>query len=110
MDKRSARTIIDSLKAIIARGDVVSKAVWLDAAFMLSLFREDEAAKFNQFNLDLAKEKKRIYEGQDKKNVSAADIEIQAMEKYRDLKNQEAMIYTIEELIRIAKKNSEQAY
>ena len=44
---------------------------------------------------------------QEKRNVAAADVEIEASEEYRFMRDQEAKLDVVEEFVRIAKKNAD---
>lgn len=110
MIKRTADTVIADLKKIVAERKPLDRDRWLEAAFYLSLLREDEAYKLNEKNQKVAELKLAILKLQEKKNVAAAEIEVEASETYREMKDQEAKIYTIDELIRVAKKNSDTNY
>ena len=107
MTKRTADTIISDLKKIVEDRKPLDRDAWLTAAFYLSLLREDEAYKLNGLAQAVSKKKFALFQAQEKKNVAAAEIEIEASDEYFGMKNQEAKIYTIDELIRVAKKNSE---
>lgn len=104
---RTTDTIIRDLKKIVQEKKPLDRERWLEAAFYLSLLREDEAHKLNGLNQGVAKLKIAILKAQEKKNVALADAEIEATDEYVAAKNQEAKIYTVDELIRVAKKNSD---
>lgn len=105
--QRTASTIIEDLKRIVSERKPLNRELWLEAAFYLSLLREDEAQKLNKLNQEVSQLKLEILKGQDKKNVAAAELEVAASDKHLEAKDQEAKIYTMDELIRVAKKNSE---
>ena len=110
MNKRTADTIIADLKKIVEERKPLRREVWLEAAFYLSLLREDEAQKMNALNQGVAKIKLAILKSQEKKNVALADAEIEASDEYVAAKNQEAKIYTVDQLIMVAKKNSDMSF
>jgi hypothetical protein len=110
MTPRTADTIIGDLKKIVGERKPLNRELWLEAAFYLSLLREDEAHKFNGLAQKVAAKKLSILTSQEKKNVAAAEVEIEATQEYVEMKNQEAKIYTIDELVRVAKKNSDVNY
>ena len=105
MEKRTVDTIIERLKEIIESKKSVPREVWLEAAFDLNLLRIDEAQLLNKMKQSVAQKKLEILRGQEKKNVSAAHLELEATDEYRFMKDQEEKIYACEEFVRIAKKS-----
>lgn len=114
MEQRTADTVIADLKKIVSERKPLNRELWLEAAFYLSLFREDEAQKLNRLNQEVSKLKLSVMDEQQnkdgKKNVAAADVVVSASDKFLEMKNQEARITTIDELIRVSKKNAESSY
>ena len=99
--------ILKTLKEMVESKMPISREAWLDTAFKLNLLRIDEAQLFNRMNQQVAQRKLEIYKGQEKRNVAATELEIEASDEYRFLKDQEDKLYSIDEFIRIAKKNSD---
>lgn len=83
---------------------------WLSCAFRLNLLRIDEAELLNRMRQAVAKMKLDIFKKQEKRNVSACDLEAEASEEYRFMRDQEDKLYSIDQFIMIAKKNSETNY
>ena len=110
MEQRSAETIIRDLKAIVESRKPLDRGLWLESEFYLSLLREDEAKKLNRLNQEVSVLILNVLKSQDKKNVAAAEKEISATDKYVEMKDQEARITTMDELIRVSKKNAETNY
>lgn len=110
MEQRTADTIIRDLKAIVEARRPLDRSLWLESAFYLSLLREHEAQKLNKLNQEVSILKLEILKSQEKKNVAAAELEVAASEKYLEMKNQEAKIFTMDELVRVSKKNAESNY
>ena len=81
--------------------------MWLEVAFKLNLLRIDEAKLLNKMRQEVAIEKFSIMGKQEKKNVAAVDLEIETKDNYRFMRDQEDKIWSIDEFIRIAKRNSE---
>ncbi len=54
----------------------------------------------------VAQKKLDIMKGQEKRNVAAVDLEVQASDEYRLMRLQEHKVDRVEEFIRLAKKNS----
>lgn len=107
MPKVTSDVILNWLKERVEKKEIISRDEWLDVAFKLNLLRIDEAGLYNSMRQEVAKKKLEIMRGQDKKNVAAAEIEIETTDEYRKLRDQEDKIYSIDEFIRIAKKNSD---
>ena len=107
MEKRSADTIIAALKEIVESKKQVPREVWLEAAFDLNLLRIDEAQLLNQMKQAVAQKKLDIFRGQEKRNVAACDLEVEATDAYRFMRDQEDKIYSIDEFVRISKKSAD---
>jgi hypothetical protein len=101
-------TILGFLKDAVQSKRALNPDLWLDAAFKLNLLLADEHIALEDLRLAIAKTKLAILERQEKRNVSAADLEIEASEDYRTYKLQEHKVGRIEEFIKIAKKNATQ--
>jgi hypothetical protein len=109
--ERTAESIINDLKVIVKARKPLDRGLWLESAFYLSLLREDEARKLNRLNQEVSKLKlEKIAAQEGKKNDSLAQSEIEATDKYVEMKDQEARITTMDELIRVSKKNAESSY
>ena len=102
--KVTSDTIIEWVKKQIEGKNIPSRDTWIDIAFRLSFLRVDEAHLYNQMHQAVAKKKLEIYKLQEKKNKAAADLEVEATDEYRFMRDQEDKIYTIDEAVRIAKK------
>ena|SRR3990167_7976788 len=107
MEKITADFILETMKTMVESKKIIQKEDWLNVAFKLNLLSLDEKKLLNQMSQELAKSKLDIYKTQEKKNKAAADLEIEATDKYRFYRDQEDKIYSIEEFIRIAKKNAD---
>ena len=107
MEKRTSDSILTALKELVESKKVISREHWLEAAFDLNLFRIEEAALYNSMHQKVAEKKLDIIRKQNKPNVAAADVVVEASDEYRFMKDQEAKLYSIDEFIRISKKNAE---
>ena len=107
MEKVSSDDILNYLKSLVESKKPIPREDWLNAAFRLEVLRLDEAQLYNKMHHAVAMKKNEIVKLQPKKNVAAAEAEIQATEEYLFLQDQEAKLYTVDELVRIAKKNSD---
>ncbi len=108
MEQRTVDTIIADLKEKIESRKPIERKYWLDMAFYLAILRIDEAKLLNQMKQGIAKQKLTILGGQEKKNVGAAEIEVEAMDMYSLMKDQEEKLYSVDEAIRVAKHSAEE--
>ena len=109
MPERTAKTILLEMVGAVKAGsvkDLNNPQLWLNRAFELNILLLDEKDKCERLRQAVAIKKLAVYQGQEKKNVSAADMEIRTLDDYRDMKIQEGVIEIIEEQIKLAKKNS----
>lgn len=106
----TADTILSALKALVESGKIISKEQWLGYAFDLNLVRLDEAQLLHKMEQEVAKAKLEILKAQEKKNVAAADLEVASTDTYRFMKDQEDKLWSIDEFIRIAKRNADTTY
>ena len=109
-EKVTTDTILNYLKERAQSKESIPSGIWLDAAFKLNLLLEDEEIEMRNLSQTVSKKKLDIMKVQDKRNVSAADLEIQCSDEFRTMCNQEDKVDRIKEFIRIAKKNAEQGY
>lgn len=109
-DLVSVDLIIDYLKGMVERKIPIAREEWLSIALKLVVLRVDEAKLFNQMSQEVAKKKLGILKAQDKKNVAAADLEIESTDEYRFMKDQEDKLYTLDEFTRVAKKSADVQY
>lgn len=107
MPKVTSDVILEWLKAKVEQKEMIAREEWLDVAFKLNLLRIDEAATYNKLHQDVAQKKLALLKGQDKKNVAAAEVEIEASDEFRILRDQEDKLHSIDEFVRLAKKNSD---
>ena len=110
MEKITADTVLNWARQQVEDKNMPSREVWLDIAFRLNLLKIEEAQLLNKMRQAVALKKLGVMKAQEKKNVSAADLEVEATDEYRFFKDQEAKLDAISEFIRIAKKNSEETY
>src|SRR3990167_2730200 len=106
MENRTTDTILADLKAKIESRQPIERKYWLDMAFYLAILRIDEAKLLNQMKQGIAKQKLAILAGQEKKNVGAAEVEVEATDAYCIMKDQEEKIYSVDEAVRVAKKSA----
>src|SRR3990167_1448547 len=107
MEKVSATFIFDTIQGLVEKKIPVAREAWLEIAFKLDVLRLDEARLYNKMRQSVAIGKTKLYKGQEKKNVAAVEMETESTEEYRLMKDQEDLIYSIDEMIRIAKKSAD---
>lgn len=109
-EKVNTDTIIGWAKSKVESKEVISREMWLDMAFKLNLLRIDEAQLYNKMRQAVAIKKIDIFKSQEKRNVAAVNLEIETTDEYKFMRDQEDKIYSLDEFIRIAKKNSDVNY
>lgn len=101
---------MEYLKILVESKKSIPREEWLSCAFKLNLVRIDDSQLYNKMRQAVSQKKLAILKAQEKKNVALAEVEIESSDEYLFLKDQEAKLDAITELIRIAKKNSEESY
>lgn len=104
---KTADDIISSLKERVEQGKIIGKEDWLEEAFALNTLVLDEANRQFELEEEVAKKRREIYHAQEKKNVAAVEIEVQARPEYRMARFQEEKVRQIKRYIRIAEKQSD---
>lgn len=107
MAERTTDSVLKDLKEIVESGRMVDRSVWLTAAFTLNLLEIDENILLRQMQQKVAQKKLDILQGQAKRNVAAAELEVEATDEYRIMRDQEDKIESVKEFVMIAKKSSE---
>jgi hypothetical protein len=110
MEKITADTILDWAREQVENKNMPSRETWLDIAFRLNLLKIEESQLLNRMRQSVATKRYLIMKAQEKRNVSAADLEVETTDEYRFMRDQEAKLEAIEEFVRIAKKNSDSSY
>ena len=107
MEKINSDLILGYLKSLVESKTPIPRESWLDAAFKLNLLRLDESQLYTKMLQEVAKKKLEIFQGQAKRNVAAAELEIEATDEYRFMRDQREKLDVIEEFVKIAKKNAD---
>ena len=107
MEKVSSDFILGYLKELVEEKKAIPREVWLDCAFKLNLLRLDEGQLYTKMRQAVARKKLDIFKAQEKRNVAAAELEIEATDEYRFMRDQEEKLQVVEEFVRIAKKNAD---
>ena len=110
MEKRTTDSILDALKTMVESKINISQDKWIDAAFFLNVLQPDEVHTLEMMKQGIAQKKLAILKAQEKRNVAAVELEIEASDDYRLMREQENKVERIEETIRLAKKASDRAY
>ena len=110
MTKITADTVLNWAREQVESKNMPSREVWLDIAFRLNLLQIEEVQLLNKMRQTVAQRKLEVMKSQEKRNVAAAELEIEASDEYCFMKDQEAKVDAITEFVRIAKKNSDVAY
>lgn len=107
-EKITSDTILSFLKDSVESKKMLNPSLWLESAFKLNLLLGDEHYQLENLRQDVAKAKLEVMKNQDKRNVAAAYLEIEATDEYRLMREQEHKVDRIEEFIKLAKKNASQ--
>jgi len=111
IDKRSADSIIASLQQLSEDKTYrMDKDEWLDAAWYLNSFYPLESKILNGMRQEVARAKLDILGSQEKRSLALAEVEVEASDTFRLMKDQEAKIEAMKEYVRIAKKNAEDTF
>ena len=107
MEQVTLESIIEGLKAKIQEGGMPDPKYWLDEAFKMTVLTADANAELARLEQRVAEMKLAYMTSQDEVNVSAVRIQIEATDEYRDVKIKRALVRSVEEMIRVAKKLSD---
>ena len=99
--------ILFELKKAVEEKKIIDKDDWLTIAFKLNSLLIDENKRLYDLEQKVAQMKLGILKGQDKRNVAAVELEVQASDLYREMREQDAKVSQVIEFIRIAKKRSD---
>lgn len=97
----TADLIIGKLKEWVEHKQVIPPSLWVDAALKLSIFISDETAKLYDLQQEVARTNFNCIENGG--TASKCKVYIQTLDKYKEMKKQEAKVDQILENIRIAK-------
>lgn len=108
-EKVTTDTILDFLKRGVELRRVMNPDIWLDAALKLEMLQGDEHLKLEDMRQAVAVMKLAVLKAQEKKNVAAADLEVEASGEYREFRLQDHKCDRIDEFVKIAKINARSA-
>lgn len=109
MPKVTSDTIINFMKTAVESQKRMNPDFYLDVATKLNILLGDEHELLEKLRRIVAEKKLDLLKMQEKRNVSAAELEIEASPEYKDMKLQEHKVDRIEEFIRLAKIQSKSA-
>lgn len=101
---RTADSVIAWFREAIASKQTVPTDRWLDAALLLNVLRIDEAAYLNDLRRQVAEKKVELLDKMEKRNVSEAELRVEATPIHQAMKDQQSKCDIIEEFILLAKK------
>ncbi len=102
--KVTVDTILDFIKGRMEEKKAdFDTEFWMKAAMTLTILLPDEIGKLYDKQKEVSQMKINLLERQAKRNVSEANMIIEATDIYRDMRKQESRIKQIEEIVRIAK-------
>ena len=107
MSKLTTDEILETLKVLVESRKIIPRDEWLRIAFQLNLLEIDEKKLFNQMRQAVAKKKLEIYSKQEKRSVAACDLEVEASDEFKFMRDQEAKIEAISQFVMISKKSSD---
>lgn len=91
----------------VSRQEYVKSQEYINAAFELNIRLVPLEIEFRKRSQDLSLKKLDIFRAQEKRNVAAAELEIQSTNEYREVRELEDLIEHIKRSIQIAKKASD---
>lgn len=103
-------TILDFLKQAVESNKSIPSELWITTALNLNLLLGDEHIDLENYRSLVSSKKLAILQAQEKRNVAAAELEIEASEEYRQMRLQEHRVDRIEEFIRLAKKQASNGF
>lgn len=98
--------ILQKLAERVKRGESIPQGEWIEYAFTLNALILDLAGSLEDKRQIVALKKIEALKGQEKKNVSLAELEVSATNEYKLMKLEEAKLDQVKEFIRIAKLNA----
>lgn len=104
--KVTADIILDWMQNAVAARKSMAPDFWLDCAMKLNILLSDEHDLLEKLRRIVAEKKLDILRNQQKKNVAAAELIVEASADYKDMKLQEHKVDRVEEFIRLAKINA----
>jgi len=107
-DKIDTDVILNSLQECVEKGKAQFDAhFWIGTAMKLNLLLGTEQDILWNAKQEVAKMKLDIFNKQEKRNVAAANLEIETSEVYKKMRIQEDKVGRVEEFVRISKKMSD---
>ena len=105
-DKRTAKSVMDSITLWVEDKKQLSPEKWIEAAEILNLLSSYEHDKVVELEQEVNKYLDMLLTSQEKLNVSAAKVKMKADPKYAEFRKQELFVKRIEQAILLAKKHA----
>lgn len=99
--------ILQNLSSRVLKGESIPSSEWLRQSFNLNVLIMAQVELLESLRQKVALKKLEVLKGQQKRNVSEADLTIEATDEYRIMRVEEEKLDQIKEFIRIAKKNAD---
>lgn len=107
MSKVDSDKILAYLRDAVESKTQLSAEQWMKAALGLNQLLSYEHDALIEAERIVAEKKLRILESQEKRNVAATEIEVEASQEFTDMRRQRFRVERIEETVRLAKKYSD---
>lgn len=102
---KTADDLLLELKGLAESQKMLNPSLWADYGFRLESLLGEEHLKLEDLRQDVAKMKLETMKKQEKRNIAAVMLEVEADDLYRVMKLQEHKCDRIEEFVKLAKKN-----
>jgi hypothetical protein len=99
--------ILDYLREAVEKKVQLSAEEWMKAALGLNQLLSYEHDALIDAEQAVAAKKLAIMQSQDKRNIAAVNVEVEASETFAEMRRQRFRVERIEECIRLAKKYSD---
>lgn len=105
---KTADDLLQELKGLAESQKMLNSKLMGDYGFTLEVLLGGEHTVLEELRQDVAKMKLELLKAQDKKNVAAVEIEVEASDEYRMFRLQEHKCERIEEFVKLCKKSMSQ--
>lgn len=101
MDK--LQEVLAELEGYALKSEVVAPSAYVDCAQRLISLSGGATDKLIELQQKVAQMKLYVMKGQEKRNVSAAELEIQASDEYAEMRRAQALVDRIQEQVNVSK-------
>ena len=105
IEKRTTESILSKLKKLVESKTPVSPEEWIDAALFLEVLKLDEYELLT--SLEMTANQKKLELRQGEKSAIDADLKWRASKEWENFQRQKRKVDTIQEFVRIAKKQAD---